>query len=121
MSERRKAIAKKLPKPQIKVNFDSDVPVYAVSGMFGGVNPSEAHLSFFQEILVPDFDKQRGVFLSKVEQKYVCSLKMSPMVFKRFAVWFSHHVREYEEKYGKIDLKALVSKAKETEIDYRFV
>lgn len=119
--ERRKALLKKMPKVKIVVNFDSDIPVFAVSGMFGGVNPSEAHLSFFQEILVPQFDDKLGTVLSKVEQKYVCSLKMSPVVFKRFSIWFSRHLKDHEAKFGKIDLKSLIPKGKGNSVDYEFV
>lgn len=91
--------------PKREVSFDN-VPTYAVSGFFGGVNPNEANISFFQDQLIPQIGHQAPgqIALETVEHKFVATIKISPAVFKRMAFWMMEHVKRYEQQFGEIKL-----------------
>jgi hypothetical protein len=89
--------------PNRTIKFDN-VPTYAVSGFFGGLNPNEAHISFFQDQLVPKMQQPGQIVLDTVEHDFVANIKMSPAVFKRMAFWMSEHVKRYEDHHGEIQI-----------------
>lgn len=100
--------------PNIKVKFE-DVPSFAISGFFGGVNPNEGNISFFQDQLIPQESDQPGrIELATIEHTFVVNVKMSPAVFKRMALWMMEHVKRYETHHGEIQLGRPVKK-KDTE------
>ena len=91
-------------QPHREVKYD-DVPCFAISGFFGGLNPNEAHVSFFQDHLVPQIGQQPGqIVLDTVEHKFVATIKMSPAVFKRMMLWMGEHVKRYEQQHGEINI-----------------
>ena len=93
-------MAHQLPRRSVK--FDK-VPNYAVSGFFGGVNPQEGNISFFTDNLIPQLGANPGqITLDTVQHELVVNLKMSPLVFKRMAIWMSEHVKRYETAHGEI-------------------
>lgn len=91
-------------KPKIKVKFE-DVPNFAISGFFGGVNPNEGTISFFQDRLVPQESERPGqIVLDTIEHTFVATVKMSPAVFKRMALWMMEHVKRFEDFHGEIQI-----------------
>ncbi|MHA1974580.1 MAG: DUF3467 domain-containing protein [Candidatus Hodarchaeales archaeon] len=91
-------------QPRREVKYE-DVPCYAISGFFGGLNPNEAHVSFFQDQLIPQIGSQPGqIVLETVEHKFVATIKMSPAVFKRMMLWMGEHVKRYEQQHGEIQI-----------------
>ena len=90
--------------PTTKVKF-KDVPNFAISGFFGGVNPNEGNISFFQDRLIPRESETPGqIVLDKIEHNFVVTVKMSPAVFKRMALWMMEHVKRFETHHGLIQL-----------------
>lgn len=91
--------------PKREVSFDN-VPIFAVSGFFGGVNPNEGNISFFQDQLIPQIGHQAPgqIVLETIEHKFVATVKMSPAVFKRMAFFMQEHVKRYEQQFGEIKL-----------------
>jgi hypothetical protein len=101
--------------PTIKVKFE-DVPNFAISGFFGGVNPNEANISFFQDCLIPRESDQPGrIVLDTIEHNFVVTVKMSPAVFKRMALWMIEHVKRFEGVHGEIQLGQPVKKQEDQE------
>lgn len=91
-------------QPKRSIKFEG-VPTFAVSGFFGGINPNEGHVSFFQDSLIPKIGQQPGqIILETVEHNFVANVKMSPAVFKRLATWMMEHVKRYESHHGEIQL-----------------
>ncbi|MHA2246992.1 MAG: hypothetical protein ACXADY_18760 [Candidatus Hodarchaeales archaeon] len=101
--------------PTIKVKFEN-VPSFAVSGFFGGVNPNEGNVSFFQDRLIPRESDQPGrIVLETIEHNFVVNVKMSPAVFKRMALWMSEHVKRFESINGEIQLGRPIKKQQDQE------
>ena len=91
-------------QPRRSVKFE-DVPNYAISGFFGGVSPQEGNISFFSDNLIPQLGANPGqITLDTVQHEFVVNLKMSPLVFKRMALWMSEHVKRYEKLHGEINV-----------------
>ncbi len=91
--------------PKREVTFEN-VPSFAISGFFGGVNPNEGNISFFQDQLKPQIGRQEPgqIILDTVEHKFVVNVKMSPAVFKRMAIWMMEHVKRFEQHHGEIKI-----------------
>jgi hypothetical protein len=90
--------------PRRSVKFEK-VPTFAISGFFGGVNPQEGNISFFTDNLVPQLGANPGqITLDTVQHEFVVNLKMSPLVFKRMAIWMGEHVKRYENVHGEINI-----------------
>ena len=91
--------------PKREISFDN-VPNFAVSGFFGGMNPNEGNISFFQDQLIPQIGHQAQgqIVLETIEHKFVATVKMSPAVFKRMGVWMMEHVKRYEQQFSEIKL-----------------
>lgn len=106
----RKGIKMQTKPPSIKVKFEN-VPSFAISGFFGGVNPNEGNVSFFQDHLIPRESDQPGrIVLDTIEHNFVVNVKMSPAVFKRMALWMSEHVKRFETMHGEIQLGRPIKK-----------
>ena len=91
-------------QPRREVKYD-DIPTFPVSGFFGGINPNEGHIAFFQDQLIPQMGQRPGqIILATVEHKFVASIKMSPAVFKRMALWMAEHVKRFEQQHGEIQI-----------------
>jgi len=91
-------------RPKINVKFEN-VPCYAISGFFGGINPNEGSISFFQDHLIPGEGERPGqIVLDAIEQKFVVNLKMNPVVFKRLASWMMNQLKRFEEQFGEIKI-----------------
>ena len=90
--------------PSMKINFDN-VPCFHVSGFFGGVNPNEGNISFYYDTLIPTQGNQPGqIKLGTIEHTFVTTIKMSPIVWKRIALWMMDHVKQYESRFGEIQV-----------------
>jgi hypothetical protein len=90
--------------PRRSIKYD-DVPTFAISGFFGGVNPNEGSISFFKDTLVPQIGGSQGqIVLDTVEHEFIANIRMSPLVFKRLAIWMSEHVKRYESMHGEIQV-----------------
>ncbi len=97
-------------QPKRAVKFEN-VPSFAVSGFFGGVNPNEGNISFFQDQLIPQIGQPPGqIVLDTVEHTFVANVKMSPAVFKRMALWMMEHIKRYETQHGEIPIGQPVKK-----------
>ena len=95
-------MAHQLPRRSVKFE---NVPNFAVSGFFGGVNPQEGNISFFTDNLIPQLGANPGqITLDTVQHDFVVNIKMSPLVFKRMAKLMSEHVKRYEKAYGEINV-----------------
>ncbi|MFX0174098.1 MAG: DUF3467 domain-containing protein [Candidatus Hodarchaeota archaeon] len=91
-------------QPKRMIKFD-DLPTFAISGFFGGINPNEGHISFFQDRLIPKISQTPGqIVLDTVEHNFVANVKMSPAVFKRLTTWMMEHVNRYETHHGEIQM-----------------
>ncbi len=89
--------------PRRKVKFE-DIPSFAISGFFGGVNPNEGNISFFTDKLIPQLGANAQIVLDTVQHEFVANIKMSPLIFKRMAIWMSEHVKRYESVHGEIQV-----------------
>ncbi|MHA1995752.1 MAG: hypothetical protein ACW97Z_14490 [Candidatus Hodarchaeales archaeon] len=89
--------------PRRSVKFE-EVPSFAISGFFGGINPNEGSISFFSDKLVPQLGANGQIVLDTVEHEFVANIKMSPLIFKRMAIWMSEHVKRYENMHGEIQI-----------------
>ena len=95
-------MAQQVPRRTVKYE---DVPTFAISGFFGGVNPNEGNISFFKDSLVPSLGGAQGqIVLDTVEHEFVANVRMSPLVFKRMAIWMSEHVKRFEKMHGEINI-----------------
>ena len=95
-------------QPNIKVKFEN-VPSYGITGFFGGLNPNEGSISFFQDQLIPREGENLGeIVLDSIEQKFLLNIRMTPIVFKRLAFWMMNHLKRYEEQFGEIKLEGKV-------------
>ncbi|MFX0210632.1 MAG: hypothetical protein ACFFDT_31925 [Candidatus Hodarchaeota archaeon] len=105
-------------QPIIKVKYE-DVPSFAISGFFGGVNPNEGNISFFQDQLIPRESERPGqIILDTIEHDFVVNVKMSPAVFKRMALWMIEHVKRFESMHGEIQLGRPVKKEEQEPPSY---
>lgn len=104
-------------------NYSDDVPVIHASGFFGGLNNHEGHISIYQDILHPKTvkEQQGGFKLDTIEHKFVLSLKLSPVLYKRMAYWMLKHIQNYEKKFGKINVPGLQEIKQGQGVDYEFV
>ena len=76
-------------QPTLKVKFEN-VPSYTITGFFGGLNPNEGSISFFQDQLVPQEGENPGeIVLDYIEQNFILNIRMNPVVFKRLAFWMN--------------------------------
>ena len=58
-------------QPTVKVKFEN-VPSHTVTGFFGGLNPNEGIISFFQDQLIPREGENPGeIVLDSIEQKFL--------------------------------------------------
>ena len=87
--------------PRRNVKFE-DVPSFSISGFFGGINPNEGNISFFSDKLIPQLGSGGQIVLDTVEHDFIANIKMSPLIFKRMAIWMSEHVKRYENLHGEI-------------------
>ncbi len=94
-------MTQQLPRRTVKYE---DVPSFAISGFFGGVNPNEGNISFFKDNLIPQLGGQGQILLDTVQHEFVSTVRMSPLVFKRMAIWMSEHVKRYESMHGEIQV-----------------
>ncbi|MHA1975790.1 MAG: DUF3467 domain-containing protein [Candidatus Hodarchaeales archaeon] len=94
-------MAQQLPRRNVKFE---EVPIFPISGFFGGINPNEGNISFFTDKLIPQLGPNGQIVLDTVQHEFVANIKMSPLIFKRMAMWMSDHVRKYEEKFGEIQV-----------------
>jgi len=92
-------------QPTIKVKFEN-VPSYTITGFFGGLNPNEAIISFFQDQLIPSEGENPGeIVLDSIEQKFLLNIRMNPVVFKRLALWMTNHIKRHESQFGEIQIE----------------
>ena len=103
--------------PRRNVKFDN-VPSFAISGFFGGINPNEGNISFFSDKLVPQLGANGQIVLDTVEHDFVANIKMSPLIFKRMAIWMSQHVKKYEEMHGEIQVGQMKQKSDSDQPSY---
>ena len=95
-------------RPKIKVKFEN-IPSHAITGFFGGLNPNEGRISFFQDQLVPREGENPGeIVLDSIEQKFLANIRMNPVVFKRLAFWMMNHLKRHEEQFGEIKLEGKI-------------
>ena len=47
---------------------------------------------------------QGQILLDTVQHEFVSTVRMSPLVFKRMAIWMSEHVKRYESMHGEIQV-----------------
>ncbi|MFX1335838.1 MAG: DUF3467 domain-containing protein [Promethearchaeota archaeon] len=93
-------------KPIVKVKFEN-VPSHTITGFFGGLNPNEGIISFFQDQLIPrEGDNPGEIVLDSIEQKFLINIRMNPIVFKRLAHWMTNHIKRHEEQFGEIPIGA---------------
>ncbi|MFX0150113.1 MAG: hypothetical protein ACFFAJ_04990 [Candidatus Hodarchaeota archaeon] len=91
-------------RPKVNVKFEN-VPSYSITGFFGGINPNEGSISFFQDNLIPGEGERPGqIVLDSIEQTFVVNLKMNPVVFKRLANWMANQLKQFEERFGEIKI-----------------
>lgn len=100
-------MAHQLPRRNVK---HEDVPSFSISGFFGGVNPNEGNISFFSDRLIPQLGQNSQIVLDTVQHEFVVNLKMSPLIFKRMAIWMSEHVKRYENTHGEIKVGPIKQK-----------
>ena len=92
-------------QPTVKVKFEN-VPSHTITGFFGGLNPNEGIISFFQDQLIPREGGNPGeIVLDSIEQKFLLDIRMNPVVFKRLALWMMNHIKRYEDQFGEILIK----------------
>ena len=68
-------MAQQLPRRNVKFE---DVPSFAISGFFGGINPNEGNISFFTDKLIPQLAPNGQIALDTVQHEFVANIKMSP-------------------------------------------
>ncbi|MFW9777524.1 MAG: hypothetical protein ACFFE8_01640 [Candidatus Heimdallarchaeota archaeon] len=91
-------------EPKRRISFDN-VPSYTISGFFGGINPNEGNISFFQDNLIPRTGEHPGqIVLDTVEHKFMLNIRMAPAVWKRMAAWMLDHVKRFEQQHGEIQI-----------------
>ena len=108
-------MAQQLPRRNVKFE---DVPSFAISGFFGGVNPNEGNISFFTDKLLPQLGANGQIMLDTVQHEFVANIKMSPLIFKRMAIWMSEHVKRYEAMHGEIQIGKQKQKSDTTQPPY---
>jgi len=88
--------------------------VYA-TGIFGGVNPSDAHIIFWLDRSEPETvsTPQLGsVKLKKIVRELQVEVHMTPTVFKIVADWMTKHIEQYEKMFGPIPTQPKKAKKK---------
>ena len=103
--------------PRRNVKYD-DIPSFSISGFFGGVNPNEGNISFFSDRLIPQLGQAGQIVLDTVQHEFVVNLKMSPLIFKRMAIWMSEHVKRYENAHGEINMGPVKQKEEPNQPSY---
>ena len=99
--------------PKRRVTFNN-VPSHSISGFFGGINPNEGNISFFQDNLIPKEGEIPGqIILDIIEHNFLLNIRMTPVVWKRMALWMTEHIKRYEAQHGEISLVPQNSKKPE--------
>lgn len=89
-------------RPPIRIKYEN-VPSFHITGVFGGLDPVEGRIAFFNVRLIPQEGDQPGSLQTgEVHQEYVAEVKMSPMAFKSIANWMNRKLTQYEERFGEI-------------------
>lgn len=76
--------------------------VYA-TGVFGGANPSDAHMIFWLDRSEPETvstPQPGSVKLKKIVRELQVEIHMTPTTFKVVADWMNKHIEEYEKRFG---------------------
>ncbi len=93
--------------PKIVYDDSDDIPEIFITGVFGGMSPLGATVIPYVEDPVFEsagFTPQLRV--SEVKRKPRVKIRMTPVAFKSMAEWMNKQVKQYEERFGKIELKS---------------
>ena len=108
MSQREERQKQRQQPPQAPPPFETTKAehyryVYS-SGVYGGVNPKDAHLIFFLNRLEPESVQGRpgSMRTAKVNQELQVEVHMSPVEFKRVAGFMASRIKLYEDQFGEI-------------------
>lgn len=93
--------------PEFEVEESEDYQEIHVDSVFGGLSPNGGKMVLFMDKHIPKV-QERGppgnVEIDKIVKVKKAELHMSPVQFKSIAQWMIQHVKEYEQKYGEIDI-----------------
>ena len=101
-------------KEEVIVKKNPNFTTFRVSGVFGGSKPGVIEGIFYVDELfvdeavkthVPDPKKVR------IERTIQCRIVMDPVTAKAILMWLSHHVNDYEKRYGKIPVPGKIGEA----------
>ncbi len=90
--------------PPFEVAEKPDLRSVFVSGVFGGLDPTDGRVLCYNSRLKPKNDDERpgGLKVGKIVHEPQVELHMSPSTFKSVAKWMADKVAQYEAVFGKI-------------------
>jgi len=93
--------------PKIVYDDPDELPEIFVTGVFGGVSPLGATIiPYVEDPVFESAGFTPELRISEVKRTPKVRIRMTPVAFKSMAQWMTKRLEQYEERFGKIELKA---------------
>lgn len=95
-------------RPQFQDTKSPDFRVVYSTGVFGGLNPDDAKLTYFLDRVEikthtePLYGEQK---VDKIVREALVEVHMTPTQWKRVALWMMQNVMNYETVFGMIPME----------------
>jgi hypothetical protein len=84
--------------PEFKLTTHPDFRIVHVNAFFGGLNPTEGHITFYTDILQPKMSGDMGqMAVDKIQRESQVEIRLSTMGFIELANWMNNHIKKLEE------------------------
>lgn len=87
-------------KPKITITRSSDFKPMFTTGVFGGLNPVEGHMTFYVDRIIPGMveDEPNRIRAESVERELQVEIHMSPSTFISLSNWMQSHIQRMEKE-----------------------
>jgi len=99
--------SKVMVAPQFEDTKSEQYRYVSATGIFGGVQPNDAHMIFWLDRSEPETvttPQPGSVTLKKIVRELQVEVHMTPTTFKIVADWMNKHIEQYEKMFGPIPL-----------------
>jgi len=89
-----------------RISRSADFKSYFSSSIFAGLNPGEAHITFYFTRQIPHtiIGQQGGMRVGELEHELQCEVRMSPASLKAMVQFLQTRITRLEEQIGEIAL-----------------
>jgi len=89
--------------PEPEVSYSDDYKTIIVDGVIGGLKLGYIDaIIFSNDCNVANALKANDMSKITIKQQLMARLYFSPLQAKQFQQWITHHIEEYEKKFGAI-------------------